>query len=142
MITTKKPGTKKSVLYVDNTDWQTVRKEKRATTKIPDKPHGQLVGAERIKKRDYYVGGISLNCTADDLKSFCDDNNCSVLDCQLMPSRRHGTLSARLVVRESCASEVEKISCPSHIFVRPWNFDSDRLPVFVTRTPRATHHDI
>ena len=26
-----------------------------------------------------------------------------------------------------CASEEEKISWPSHIFVRPWNFDSDQL---------------
>ena len=79
------------MLYVDNTDFQSVRKEKRATTKIPDKPHGQLVGAERIKERVDYVDGISLNCSADDLKSFCD---CSVLDCRLMPSRRHGTLPA------------------------------------------------
>ena len=62
-----------------------------------------------------------------DLKFVCDDNNCSALDCRLMPSRRYGTLSARFVVGESWASEVEKISWPSHIFVRPWSFDSDRL---------------
>ena len=118
---------KSSADHDSDNDWQIVTNKKRVPTKIPDKPYGQLVGAERIKKRVYYVGGISMNCSSDDLKSFCKGNNCNVLDCRMMPSRRHGTLSARLVVDEASTSDIEKMSWPSHIFVRPWDFDLDRF---------------
>ena len=106
--------------------WQTVRK-RRAQPKIPEKPNGELVGTERIKKRVFYVGGISLNCTADDLKSFCENKNCTVLDCRMLPSRRHGTFSARLVVVDSCAPALGDICWPKHIFIRPWSFDTDQF---------------
>ena len=109
-----------------NRGLQTVRK-RRAQPKIPEKPNGELVGAERIKKRVFYVGGISLICTADDLKSFCESKNYTVLDCRMLPSQRYGTFSARLVVGDSCAPALRDIRWPSHIFIRPWSFDTDQF---------------
>ena len=51
-------------------------------------PHGQLCGAQRIKKRVFFVGGMDPKCASKDLKQFCTRKDCCVIDCRLMPSKR------------------------------------------------------
>ena len=34
-------------------------------------PHGQLCGAQRIKKKVFFVGGMDPKCASEDLKQFC-----------------------------------------------------------------------
>ena len=72
------------------------------------KPFGKLVGAQRKKKCVFYLGGISLECSNDDIILFCE-NQCPVIDCCVMSLRRNGTLSARIVISEENTLKLEQI---------------------------------
>ena len=88
-----------------------------------NKPLGKLVGAPRIRRRVFYVGGIAPECSVEDLQQFCEDQ-CPLIDCRLMPSRRTGTQSAYVTV-----SKLRK----------PWQTNSDQSPGQKT-SMRATGH--
>ena len=74
------------------------------------KPFGKLVGAQRKKKCVFYLSGISLESSNDDIISFCE-NQCPVIDCRVMSLRRNGTLSARIVISEENTLKLEQIEC-------------------------------
>ena len=100
---------------------------------VDKKPLGKLLGAERIIKAVYYLGGISPNCAADDIVSFCRPY-CNILDCRILSSKRTGTQAARLVIDKRTCSTLEKVEWPEHVFLQKWNF-----PVInaTKGTPRA-----
>ena len=85
------------------------------------KPLGKLLGAERIIKAVYYLGGISPNCAADDIVSFCRPY-CNILDCRILSSKRTGTQAARLVIDKRTCSTLEKVEWPEHVFLQRWSF--------------------
>lgn len=86
------------------------------------KPHGKLLGAVRVKRSVYFLGGINPECTKEDVQDFCSASSCPVLECKVMPSRRFGTVSARLVIAESNAEKLEALSWPENCFLRRWKF--------------------
>ena len=66
--------------------------QERKTT-IDQKPsHGKLLGANRIKRKMFYLGGIDPKCGNEDISEFSKPV-CELLECRLMPStgRRFGT---------------------------------------------------
>ena len=79
------------------------------------------MGAERIIKAVYYLGGISPNCAADDIVSFCRPY-CNILDCRILSSKRTGTQAARLVIDKRTCSTLEKVEWPEHVVLQRWNF--------------------
>lgn len=103
-------------------------KKKRVTVADQEKkPLGKLVGAPRVRKKVYYVGGIDPACTAEDLTQYCEDS-CPILDCRLMPSRRSGTWSAYVQVAEDLSHRFDSINWPENMYARPWTFD-ERHPI-------------
>ncbi len=104
--------------------WHVVQK-KKAVAKPQEKrnPLGKLVGAQRVKKQVFYLGGISIECFSDDIVSFCKDR-CPILECRIMPSKRSGTQAARIVVQEKDGQTLEMLEWPEHVYLRRWNFDT------------------
>ena len=95
--------------------------EHRIQKPCGQKPLGKLLGAERIINAVYYLGGISPNCAADDIVSFCRPY-CNILDCRILSSKRTGTQAARLVIDKRTCSTLEKVEWPEHVFLQKWNF--------------------
>ena len=101
----KKEGQKADPLHPSPKEvgevWQTVAtrktRQRQATIKPTTLSLGQLRRAQRISKRVFYVGGVSSECSSEDLRSFCE-KHCRVIQCQVMSSSRYGTVSARLDV--------------------------------------------
>ena len=115
------------------TSWAKVSKSSKKipsnsnqTTTPPKVPLGKLVGAPRLKKRAFYVGGIDLACSVEDVTHFCKNESCPLLDCRLVPSRRCGTQSAYVTVAEQQAESFLAISWPENLYARPWLFDDSR----------------
>ena len=98
-------------------------KLQRQQNKTENKPLGKLVGAARIRKRVYYLGGISPECSAEDIQNFCDPG-CRLIECRMLPSRRYGTQAARLVVPENPEIKLESLDWPPNLYLRRWNFDT------------------
>ena len=88
---------------------------------------GKLVGAPKVRKKVYNVGGIAPTCTAEDLPLFCE-GTCPllVLGCRLMPSRRTGTRSAYVAVAEDLSQRFASITWPQNVYARPWTFDDQQ----------------
>ena len=106
--------------------WHVVRRKKtKAKTEETKNPLGKLLGAQRVKKQVFYLGGINTNCSAEDIVSFCEDH-CQLIECQTMPSKRSGTQAARLVVKDSDGPILERLEWPKHMYIRRWNFDKSR----------------
>ncbi len=84
---------------------------------------GKLLGAQRLKKQVYYLGGVSPDCSAEDILEFCTQH-CRLVECRMMNSRRTGTQSARIVVPADDAAAIESIPWPNHVYVRRWEFDT------------------
>ena len=97
-----------------------------ANTETKKEKLGKLVGAKRERKQVFYLGGISLECSAEDISSFCGDH-CYLIDCRIILSRRHGTQAARIVVGESEGKVLESLTWPKHLYLRRWNFDTTQL---------------
>ena len=134
---------------VDNSEtWSkvTARRPKRsdqrdvhsaaATKEQPKKPLGKLLGAERVKKQVYFVGGINPDCTSEDIENFCRPH-CPLLQCRIVPSRRYGTQAARLTVAESNGQLLETLSWPTHCYIRRWNFQTSQSHSASDRRPPA-----
>ena len=83
---------------------------------------GKLLGAQRIKKQVFYLGGIAPECSADDIITFYS-TYCHLLECRMLPSRRTGTQAARIVVAETEAAKLTTIVWPEHLYLRQWEFD-------------------
>ena len=98
-----------SVALAQEQSWQ--------TQKLRRKKLGKLVGAKRVRKQVFYLGGISLECSAEDISSFCGDH-CNLIDCRIIPSRRHGTQATRIVVGESEGKVLESLTWPKHLYLR------------------------
>ena len=98
------------------------KKPMQSTT---NKPLGKLVGAPRIRRRVFYVGGIAPECSVEDLQQFCEDWQCPLIDCRLMPSRRTGTQSAYVEVAETMADKFRSITWPENLYARDWAFKAN-----------------
>ena len=103
--------------------WHVVLKKKQITKPIETqkKPLGKLLGATRIKRQVFYMGGINTECSVEDIESFCQEH-CRLLACRIIPSRRYGTQAARIVVDEHDGHVIESLPWPKHLYVRRWNF--------------------
>ncbi len=84
---------------------------------------GKLLGAQRVKKQVFYLGGVNPDCSAEDITTFCAQH-CSILQCQMMTSRRTGTQAARIIVSSNDVDVLESIKWPTHVYLRRWNFKS------------------
>jgi len=81
-----------------------------------------MIGARRVKKKVFYLGGIAPGCSADDVVGHCSDLF-PILSCRMLPSRRFGTQAARIVVGEDEAHLVEAADTwPEHVHARAWDF--------------------
>ena len=91
----KKEGQKPDPLHSSPKEvgevWQTVAIRKTRQRPATIKPTtsslaiGQVHGAQRISKRVFYVGGVSPECSSEDLLSFCE-KHCRVIQCHVMSS--------------------------------------------------------
>ena len=137
----KKEGQKPDPLHSSPKEvgevWQTVAtrktRQRQATIKPTTSSLGQLRGAQRISKRVFYVGGVSPECSSEDLRSFCE-KHCRVIQCHVMSSSRYGTVSARLVVSAEDGTKIEAIRWPDHVFARPWRFPMSSSPTVSSPT--------
>ncbi len=112
------------ILTTEVNSWKMVSKKQRPSiTPKPAPGLGKLLGAKRVKKQVFYLGGVSLECSAEDITSFCS-SHCTLLDCRMMPSRRTGTLSARLIVSSDDSDVMQSIDWPEHVYLRKWKFDT------------------
>lgn len=118
---------KRTSTTLPHDQWKTQQKKRVTVADQEKKPLGKLVGAPRVRKKVYYVGGIDPACTAEDLTQYCEDS-CPILDCRLMPSRRSGTWSAYVQVAEDLSHRFDSINWPENMYARPWTFD-ERHPI-------------
>ncbi len=89
----------------------------------------KLRGAVRIKRAVLYVGGVSTDCTADDLVDFCNEQHVRVTHCRMIQSRRFGSKSARLTIfQEDADVALNADFWPDHVTAREWSFDGDTGP--------------
>ena len=92
------PGRRRSTQSVrdDSAYLQAARNRGNGTPRVsPNADHqkpalGKLLGAKRIKKQVFYLGGVSPDCSAEDITKFCAQY-CDILQCQMLTSRRSGT---------------------------------------------------
>lgn len=113
-------------------------KLQRQQNKTENKPLGKLVGAARIRKRVYYLGGISPECSAEDIQNFCDPG-CRLIECRMLPSRRYGTQAARLVVPENPEIKLESLDWPSGDTTPSFPVTGRRRIFVTSMTPRQQH---
>ena len=85
------------------------------------KPLGKLIGAAKVKRKVFYVGGIDPECAVEDLKMFCT-THCKLMSCMLIRSRAYGTQAAYVVVTEDAAATFANIEWPENLYCRPWSF--------------------
>ena len=106
-------------------DWSIVREAANRHRKPAD-----LRGGKKIARRVVFVGGININCSADDLVAYCRKKNVEVTGCRLIPSRTvYGTLYAHLTVAEHDEINVLKNEFwPEHVTAREWKFKNPPLP--------------
>lgn len=85
-----------------------------------------LKGAEKTSIRPYHLSGISLDCTAEDVISFCRNRRVVATGCFILrPRVRHATLSAKIFMDSSTEEQfLNQNFWPSFINCRPWS----RLP--------------
>ncbi len=108
--------------------WHVVQRKKAvAELREKKKPLGKLVGALRVKKQVFYLGGISTECSSEDVVSFCGDS-CPLIECRIMRSKRNGTQAARIVVSESNGQTLECLEWPKHVYLRRWTFEASWGP--------------
>ena len=108
--------------------WKLVRPRRSPLEKSSPKPV-PLKGANRIRRRVFYLGGIDAQCSSDDIIQYCRDRNVRVASCRLLPSKRFGTTSARLSVAEEDARASEilgKNFWPNLVSIRPWTVGLSR----------------
>ena len=132
-------------------NWSTVAKKKGKTAlpkpnvQSPDtngkKPMGKLLGAERVKKKVYYLGGVHPDCVSNDIISFCLGNQCELMDCRLFTSKRCGTQAARITVEKSRSDILETLEWPDHMYVREWNFPKPTAAGLEQPSPHLTRTD-
>lgn len=98
--------------------WQRVTRRR-----LEPKPAlGRFLGAKRVRKAVFYLGGVDPNCTSEDLANFCKEK-CRIMECRMMPSRRAGTIAARIVVEMEHAEKLHTVEWPEYVYLRPWSFD-------------------
>ena len=83
--------------------------------------HGKLLGANRIKLKMFFMGGIDPKCGNEDISELCKPVS-ELLECRLMPSGSFGTLAARLLINESDAEKFQSPQWPDYFFLREWVF--------------------
>ena len=102
---------------------------------------GKLLGAERVKKKVYYLGGVHPDCVSNDIISFCLGNQCELIDCRLFTSKRCGTQAARITVEKSRSDILETLEWPDHMYVREWNFPKPTAAGLEQPSPHLTRTD-
>ena len=102
---------------------------------------GKLLGAERVKKKEYYLGGVHPDCVSNDIISFCLGNQCELMDCRLFTSKRCGTQAARITVEKSRSDILETLEWSDHMYVREWNFPKPTAAGLEQPSPHLTRTD-
>ena len=90
-----------------------------------------LRGARTIRKTVFFLGGISPECSADDITTYCSERGIMVSACRLLESRLFGTKSARLSVSQADALKENILGesfWPENITIRPWHFPNTADP--------------
>lgn len=87
---------------------------------------GRLTSSRPMKRAVFFVGGIGLQCTVEDVVEHCQENGTTVTSCRVFPSRRNfGTLAARLTVASEDSDKVLTDGFwPDGVSARKWEFDS------------------
>ena len=87
----------------------------------PGKPE-HVQSAERIARSSFFLGNLSLDCTAEDLVEYCKTKGVTVTRCHVFPSKRKfGTLCSKLVVISNHASIVSSEGFwREGVFIREW----------------------
>ena len=87
---------------------------------------GSLQGAERIKRKCFYLGNVDPGCEADSIREWCKKKAVDVLSCSISESKYFGTAYAHLVVPAEHTDQVlEEDFWPSKVSIREWRFASD-----------------
>lgn len=84
-----------------------------------------LKGAAPVKRAVFYLGGIDPSCTAADISAYCQSQGVRVASCRLLPSKRFGTLGARLAVPAADAALrglTREGFWPELMSIREWKF--------------------
>ena len=80
-----------------------------------------LCGAQRVEVKTFHVAGISLDCSAADVISYCRRKKVLATACNLLRSRIWDTQSAKLYVALSHADLVASSDFwPEFVRCRPW----------------------
>lgn len=91
-----------------------------ASTVLQD---NEFIGVQRnrVKTRRYYIGGIAETTKKEAILHFLNTKGISPTLLSLFPSKRKGTLSAKMNIR---AEDVDKINAedfwPRNVYCRPW----------------------
>ena len=78
-----------------------------------------LWGAQKAPVEVYHLSGIDLDCTADDVLTYCREKGVLATACYLLPRRvRHSTQIAKLF---ASSADVQKPEFwPDFVSCRPW----------------------
>ena len=90
-----------------------------------------LKGGKKIARKVVFVGGISINCCAEDLLAYCRQKQVEVTGCRMYSSKKvYGTMWARLTVVDKDESKVlEPDFWPQDVSARRWEFRDPPLTV-------------
>ena len=86
-----------------------------------------LKGSNSIKKSVFFIGGLDLETTVEQVSGYCAERQVRVSSCRLLPSKRFGTRAARISVATSDAESAGLLKnefWPEHISARPWSFNT------------------
>ena len=96
----------------------------RDTRKSPSgSPSGgcSLSGAQRVRTSKFHLRGISLDCSAESIISYCRQRKVLVTGCYLIRSTVWGTQSAKLFVSEACSQTILNDGFwPKFVSCRQW----------------------
>lgn len=103
------------------------RKRNSAAQRTQTREAGAKTGlqsAKRVRRSVFYVGGMDLQSTAEDVVNHCEEKGVSVTACRVFPSKRNfGTLAARLTIAEEGSATAQGDTFwPAGVSVRPWRF--------------------
>jgi hypothetical protein len=80
-----------------------------------------FVGVSKRQTVRYFLSGIRMTSTSEDIKSYLADRNVSVSVVRMMSSRRHNTQSARVNISKEDASKVNEPGFwPKGVMHRKW----------------------
>ena len=102
------------------------RTSSSSSTNGPKNSGQHLRGSPKTKRVVFYLGGIADDCSAEQIKAYCEERHVRVSNCRLLPSKRFRSVAARLCVAATDAEEhniLHESFWPADISIRPWMFE-------------------